>query len=257
MPPRVSCLLVTADRPHLLKRALRSYEKQTYANRELVVLDNGHESVEPLLEPRRLPGLKYIRVPREPHHVIGALRNQALEAAEGEYVVPQWDDDDWSHPRRLEIQADVLDQGQDACMLSGTLMHVDAPEYFYSPFLGLLPHGVPPTIMHRRDEEIRYPELRRTSDTAYTTRWRERRYVQLPRALSYLHLRYFHGGNLWEQEHFLRRMRNTPADLLLYGWYRYVRRDLFKHPRFRLDANAKSAFEAYLADSRAEGLFSD
>ena len=140
-------------------------------------------------------------------------------------------------------------------MLAGTLMHVDAPEYFDHPFIGLLPNGVPPTIMHRRDAEIRYPELRRTSDTTYTTQWRERRFYRFPRAYSYLHLRYFHGGNLWEQEHFLRRMRNTPVDLLRYGWYRYVRGDLFQHPRFRLDAHARDAFEVYLEDSRAVGLF--
>lgn len=255
MTPLVSCLLVTADRPRLLRRAVRSFLRQSHPERELVVLDNGQHAIKAELSDVPAEQLQYERVPREDDHVIGSLRNRTLELARGEYVVPQWDDDDWSHPERLEKQVAVLEEGFDSCMLSGTLMHVDAPAYFNNPFIGLLKNGVPPTIMHRRDDLVRYPALRRTSDTVYSDVWRTRRYYQFPRDASYLHLRYFHGGNLWEQEHFLRRMRNTPLDLLLYGWYRYVRRDVLMHPRFRLDETGKQAFQEYLADSRAVGLF--
>lgn len=254
-PPKVSCLLVTADRPHLCRRALRSYRRQTYPNKELVVLDNGGQRIEHLLEDLPQDEVRYGHVERTPDLWIGGLRNRALEEATGTFVIPQWDDDDWSHPRRIERQAAVLQQGYDACTLRGTLMHVDSPAYFDHPFIGVLPDGVPPTIMHRRDAAIRYPNIRRTSDTAYVNRWREGRYAVLPRADAYLYLRYFHGDNLWEKEHFLRRIRNTPKDFLLYGWYRYVRGDLFAHPRFQLTETMEAAFEAFLQDSFAVGLF--
>ena len=88
----------------------------------------------------------------------------------------------------------------------------------------------------------RYPNLRRTSDTTYIEEWQQHRYVRMPRETSHLYLRYFHGGNLWETDHFLRRMRNTPKDLLLYAWHRYVRGDVFEHPRFQLTDRMRSAF---------------
>ncbi len=254
--PLVSCLLVTADRPDLCRRALLSFQKQNYPNRELVVLDNGVRPMRHLLDEMDQSAVRYIRVEPTPSTVIGGLRNVALEAAEGEYVVPQWDDDDWSHPERLSTQIDALGDEFDACVLAGTLMHVDREEYFDRPFIGLLANGVPPTIVHRNVTGIRYPELRRTSDSVYLDVWRERRVKVLPKESSHLYVRYFHGGNLWEQEHFLRRMRNTIPDAVKYAWYKYVRNDLFSHPRFRLDDKARKAFQMYLDDSFFLGLFS-
>lgn len=254
--PLVSCLLVTADRPDLCRRALLSFQQQTYANRELVVLDNGVKPMRHLLDEMDQSAVRYIRIEPTPSTVIGGLRNVALEAAAGEYVVPQWDDDDWSHPERLSTQIDALGDEFDACVLAGTLMHVDREEYFDRPFIGLLANGVPPTIVHRNVPGIRYPELRRTSDSVYLDAWRERRVNVLPKESSYLYVRYFHGGNLWEQEHFLRRMRNTIPDAVKYAWYKFIRNDLFSHPRFRLDDKARKAFQLYLDDSFSLGLFS-
>lgn len=254
--PKVSCLLVTANRPHLIKRALRCYQHQTYDSLELVVLDNGSEPVEEVVRSFELPGeVQYLYQERDPDMWIGGLRNRALEAATGEFVVPQWDDDDWSHPERIERQVNVLQKGYDACTLQGTLMHVDHPDYFYHPFIGILPDGVPPTVMHRRDADIRYPNIRRTSDTDYVNDWREKRYHIMPREDSYLYLRYSHDDNLWETDHFLRRMRNTPKDLLLYAWHRYVRGDVFDHPRFQLTEQMQEAFQRYLDDSFRYDLF--
>jgi len=255
-PPKVSCLLVTANRPRLIRRALWCYQQQTYEPLELVVLDNGTDPVERIVRSFDLPGdVRYRHVDRGPDLWIGGLRNQALRMATGDIVVPQWDDDDWSHPERIERQVTVLQQGYDVCTLQGTLMHVHHPDYFHHPFIGILPDGVPPTIMHRRDPSIRYPNIRRTSDTKYLNDWREKRAAILPREDSYLYLRYSHDGNLWGTDHFLRRMRNTPTDLLLYLWHRYVRGKLFDHPRFQLTDRMRSAFVRYLEDSLRFDLF--
>ncbi len=253
--PRISCLMVTADRPEYARRAIASFAAQTYPNRELVVLDNGITPIEALIADLPADQVVYQHVVREEGTHIGALRNQSLEMARGEWLAPQWDDDDWSHPERLSRQAAVLAQGAEACALPGTLMHVDSPEFFLHPFIGLLPSGVPPTLLHRRDDTIRYPNLRRTSDTTYLGQWTQRRYSILPRGTEHLYVRYFHGGNLWEETHFVRRMRNTPADLLAYLWHHHVRRDVRGHPRFRLSAEARAAFELYLAQSRLYNFF--
>lgn len=254
--PKVSCIMVTADRPDMCQRAIRCYLKQTYENKEFVVLDNGVESMQHLLAEVPQKELRYLRVEKEPGMVIGGLRNTSLEEATGDIIVPQWDDDDWSHPERVERQVNVLiKEGKDACTLAGTLMHVDSTAYFDHPFIGLLKNGVPPTIAHWRDADIRYPDLRRTSDTAYVEQWRQREYAQLPKSESYLYIRYFHGGNLWEEDHFLRRMRNTPIDLLAYGWHKHVRGNVLNHKRFQLSEEAQAAFRMYLDDSFVYDFF--
>lgn len=253
--PRVSCLMVTADRPHLLPRALHCYVQQTYPNLDLVVFDNGVRPIEHLLED--VPGpVTYLHHHRQPGETVGALRNYALEAATGDFVVPQWDDDDWSHPERIERQmAPLLEEDYEACVLPGTLMHVDDARYIDRPFIGMLPNGVPPTIIHRRDADIRYPNTPRTHDTTYVNDWRKRSYHIMPDETVGLYVRYSHGSNLWEQEHFLRRLRNSPTALLSFLWHRYVRGNEFSHPRYQLSPEVQQAFEHYLDDSLRFDIF--
>ncbi|HEY5564878.1 MAG TPA: glycosyltransferase family A protein [Rhodothermia bacterium] len=255
-PPKVSCLLVTADRPVYCRRTILCYQRQTYDNKELVVVDNGDEPIDHLLAELPPEEVVYKRVRREPNTYIGWLRNLSLEMATGEFVAPHWDDDDWYHPDRLALQLEPLIRGEhDASTLASTLVHVESTEHFDHPFVGSLPDGVPPTIVHRKSDSIRYPDLRRTSDTSYLTAWRKLRHVSLERAFAYLYIRCFHGGNLWEENHFLRRMRNTPRDFVAYLWHRYLRGNLHGHSRFKLDRNAAEAFSQYLEDSRQLGIF--
>ena len=252
-PPVVSCLMVTADRPRLCRRAIRCYNRQTYAPRELVVVDDGTRDLALVLADVPSDELVYVKLARRPENVLGRLRNVALKHATGTFLV-QWDDDDWYHHRRIEQQVRVLQQGHDACSLYGVLMHVDAERLRAHPYVGLLRHGVPGSIMHRRSAAIRYPEMRRAEDSVYLDAWRARRYAMLPQSEAHLFIRCFHGRNTWDKRHFLTRMRNTIPDALAYVWYRFVQRDLFAHPRFRLDARARAAFRTYLHDSVDLGL---
>lgn len=253
--PRVSCVMVTADRPKLVRRAISCYLKQTYPYKELVVLDNGNKRIEHLLNEVPSSELIYKKVDRTPDLILGDIRNTALNMAKGDFIIPQWDDDDWYHPSRIQIQVDILLKGHDACALHGTLMHVENTPFFNSPYIGLLPNGVPPTIMHKRDDSIQYPSLPRTEDTVYVNEWRNKSFYMLPASYSYLYIRSFHGANTWEVDHFLRRMRNTPLDTIRYLWFRFIRRNLTAHPRFKLTQEMQEAFDLYLTDSRNLGIF--
>jgi len=42
---------------------------------------------------------------------------------------------------------------------------------------------------------------------------------------------------------------------LAYGWHKFVRRNVFGHPRFRISTDAQRAFETYLSLSRECGIF--
>lgn len=251
--PKVSCLTVTANRKHLMKRAIRCFQNQTYHNKELVIIDDGQQDLDNLLTALPADQVNYIKLEKKPENTLGKLRNRSLEEASGDFLV-QWDDDDWYHPDRISIQAQTLINGYDACCLSGALMHLDEEPYMHHPYVGYLPDGVPGSIMHRADSDIRYPHTRRAEDTVYLNEWMERRYKQLPDNYSHLFIRCYHGENTWEKDHFLRRVRNNPKDAMLYVWYKMIKGNLFEHPRFRLTEKQEQAFEAYLNDSKALNL---
>jgi glycosyltransferase involved in cell wall biosynthesis len=251
--PLVSCLMVTANRAALARRAVRCYLQQTYPRTELVVIDDGEEPMDEVLAEVPASELVYHKLERTPESTLGKLRNVSLDAARGDYLL-HWDDDDWYHPTRAAEQAAVLDAGHDVCTLQSSLMHLDEPDYFYHPYIGRLKDGVPGSVMHRRDDAIRYPELRRGEDTIYLDEWREKRYAKLPERQAHLQIRVFHGSNTWEQDHFLRRVRNSPLAALAYAWHAGVRRDPFGHPRFRLTPEQREAFEQYLDESVELGL---
>lgn len=249
MSPKVSCLMVTADRRALVKRSLHCYKKQSHPNTELVVVDNGHDQIDDLLEDFDESTVNYIRLKPSPDNVLGEMRNRSLEAATGEYVTC-WDDDDWFHPDRIKIQLNRLQQDSyDACCLTTSLMHLDSKEMMHHPYKGTLPGGVPPSILHRNDPGIRYPQLNRHEDTEFLKQWKEKKYVQLPPEYAYLFIRCHHGTNTWEKDHFIRRMRNSPVKLLQYFWYDKIRGDLYAHPNFQLTQKQKEAFQLFLEDS--------
>lgn len=105
--PMVSCLMVTQDRPALARRAVKCFQCQTWGNLELVIIDDGPNSgfaewIQDLGDDR----ICYYPVP-DSGEPLGRLRNLSVEKARGEYVA-QWDDDDLSHPQRIEIQMAVI-----------------------------------------------------------------------------------------------------------------------------------------------------
>ncbi|MDZ7659814.1 glycosyltransferase family A protein [Fodinibius sp.] len=253
--PKVSCLTVTADRKHLMKRAVQCFQNQTYENRELVIIDDGEQDLGDILTDLPADQVKYVKLEKKPENTLGKLRNRSLDEANGDFLV-QWDDDDWYHPERISIQAQTLMAGYDACCLSGALMHLDEEPYMHHPYVGYLPDGIPGSIMHRSDADIRYPHTRRAEDTVYLNEWMEKRYLQLPDNYSHLFIRCYHGNNTWEKDHFLRRIRNNPKDAILYVWHKFIKGNLFAHPRFLLTEEQKEAFEMYLDDSQNLNLFS-
>ena len=251
---KVSCLIVTADRKELLKRSLHSYKNQTHQNKEVVIVDNGHESVEDLLHDFDSNEVKYIRIEPSPENILGDLRNISLEHASGDFLTC-WDDDDWFHPERIEIELKALKQGYDACCLTGNLFHIDTEEFIDHPYRGALTNGSPSSIMHRKNDSIRYPSLQREEDTVYLDKWRkQKKYTSLDLSYSYLFVRVFHGTNVSGKKHFLRRLKNTPASWLQYIWHAKINGNIFEHPKFDLTEKERESFNLFIKDSKKFGL---
>lgn len=252
--PLVSCLVVTADRKTLLQRSLHSYKNQTYKNTELVVVDNGIEPIEKLLNDFNSERVQYVRVEPSEDLVLGDLRNISLSKANGDYLIC-WDDDDWFHPKRIEIELQTLQKGYDACCLTGNLFHIDTEEFMEHPYRGSLPKGSPSSIMHRKSNEIRYPSLSREEDTVYLEKWRDKKkYKRLDLSYSYLFVRVFHGSNVSGKKHFLRRLKNNPRSWIQYVWHAKIKNRLFDHPKFDLTEKEKESFRLFIEDSQKFGL---
>jgi cellulose synthase/poly-beta-1,6-N-acetylglucosamine synthase-like glycosyltransferase len=105
--PLVSCIMPTYNRRGMMPLAIRSFLRQDYPNRELIVVDDGDEPVEDLVS--GLPGLRYHRLERR--RTIGAKRNAECEQARGDFIA-HWDDDDWYAPEPLRYQMGPLLAGQ-------------------------------------------------------------------------------------------------------------------------------------------------
>lgn len=104
--PFVSCVMPTANRAEFVPGAIACFLAQDFDSRELVVLDNGTESIEPLLPSD--PRIRYRRI--APNLKLGELRNLACEMARGEIIV-HWDDDDWYPADRISRQVQRLWEG--------------------------------------------------------------------------------------------------------------------------------------------------
>lgn len=101
----------TANRPACLEAAIYSFLKQTYQNKELLILDDGKFPLQGnLLDSiKAIPGVYYSHVPGK-RNSIGAKLNTLCEQATGE-IIARFDDDDFSAPGRLAHQVSLICAG--------------------------------------------------------------------------------------------------------------------------------------------------
>lgn len=210
----ISCLMVTLDRPALAKLAIRSYAEQSYPNRELVIVTDGEECYRSALaryvEELGIPGVRVI-YPGSGGFTLGALRNISMEAAQGE-IICQWDDDDYSHPERLAVQArHMLAEAAGASFFTDHLQYIE-PERVLSWIdwsvdgqnKGML-QLAPGTLMMHRDPRFRYvesgPDARRGEDWLFMKALYGSIPVAALRGVGYLYLYRYHGRNTFSRDH--------------------------------------------------------
>jgi glycosyltransferase involved in cell wall biosynthesis len=212
--------MVSRARLLYAQRSIRCFLRQTYRNRQLVVVSDGYDEY-PLLRDyvRELDAhdITIVPVPRG-RYTLGALRNLSIERAEGDYKC-QWDDDDLYHPDRLAIQAGhMASTASHACFLSDQLQLVTRTSSLYwcdwaraRESRWLCP--IPNTLMCERTIAPRYPtegDAARIGEDAcgMNQLLRQSRVVQLGN-VGYLYIYVTHGGNTWGEAHHQRIARVT------------------------------------------------
>lgn len=98
-PPLVSVIVPTYNRPVELAELLESLSRQTFRSFEVIVVNDGGRSVEPVV--RLYPELDVTLVNNETNLMHVRARNRALGLARGEWIMP-CDDDDLLVPIHLE-----------------------------------------------------------------------------------------------------------------------------------------------------------
>jgi glycosyltransferase involved in cell wall biosynthesis len=193
----VCCLCVTRHRPVLLARAIECFRRQTYPNRQLLIVAESldDETVKVARHAAADPRIRLHLVASDSGLLLGELRNIAIEQA-GTPLVAQWDDDDYSDSRRLEIQIQhLVAHNLDACLLAGAVVSFGGRVLFskYRAWEGSL---VCQTSIHPR-----YQALGRGEDLVVVERLMSaHRTALLNRPELYLYI--FHGRNTWDRSHF-------------------------------------------------------
>ncbi len=238
--PLVSCIMPTYNRRAFIGLALASFREQSYANRELVVVDDGPDAIADLVAGQ--PAVRYMRL--EKRISIGAKRNLACGAASGE-IIAHWDDDDWYAPDRLEIQtAPILRGDADITGLENRFVLQMPQRKFWtidrrlhqSMFVGDVHGG---TIVFRRSiwtNGTRYPDADLAEDAMLLQQAVRRgmRIVRLENHGTFVYLR--HRRNAWQFE--------TGKFLDPKGWSETIPPPAFTHERLEAYGLAAASLAA-------------
>jgi len=122
--PRVSVIIPAYNAATYLPHAMESVMRQTFADWEIVLVDDGstdHTAAVCQEYQSKLQRLQYIH---QPNRGISAARNTALQAARGEFIALLDADDVWL-PQRLERGVKVLDSEPETGLVHARVARID------------------------------------------------------------------------------------------------------------------------------------
>jgi glycosyltransferase involved in cell wall biosynthesis len=205
----VSCIMPTADRREFVPQAIRNFLAQDYEPRELIVLDDGRDSVADLIPSH--DSIRYLRLDRK--STIGAKRNIACERARGE-VIAHWDDDDWMAPTWLSSQVKALrSQGADICGLDKVFFYApDARRAWQYVYDGRTPWVCGGTLCYLREfwRGAPFADIDVGEDNAFVWSVRSKRIATNPD--QHLYVARVHARNTSPKETWSRRWHSYPVE---------------------------------------------
>lgn len=120
--PRISILMPVRNEERYLHAALNSLYRQTLAEWELLVVDDGSSDATASILAQAARSDERVRVIRRTGGGLVAALNAGLEACRGP-LLARMDGDDICHPRRLELQANYLDAHPDTGLVACGFRH--------------------------------------------------------------------------------------------------------------------------------------
>ena len=195
-PPLISCLMVTANRPRMARIAIECYRRQTWPQKELVVVDSGtNDQLDAWIKTLGDASIRVVRLPGCTDR-LGDLRNLSVEKAAGDLVC-LWDDDDLQHPCRIEAAMAAMAMTRTrACLLFREVFWLVSARRF--ALTGLRPNENALLADKRLLEP--YPSLAKLEDVPVIEALMETTPVALL-DLPELYVYIAHGANTWDDEH--------------------------------------------------------
>ncbi|MGB9182308.1 MAG: glycosyltransferase [Pyrinomonadaceae bacterium] len=180
--PLISCVMPTTARRRLfVPQAIRLFQRQDYANKELLIVDDGPESMEEIV-PVDDPQVRYI--PLAGGRTLGMKRNFCVEAARGNLIM-HWDDDDWASPCRISYQTDALLRANaEICGVRQMIFYelTTARAWLYEYPVDQRPWLAGNSLLYTREfwQRSPFPDIQVASDTRFVWNQTMDRHVAVP-----------------------------------------------------------------------------
>jgi glycosyltransferase involved in cell wall biosynthesis len=179
--PLVSCVMPTTSRRRaFLSQAIRYFQRQDYANKELLIVDDGAEPLAELVPDD--PQVRYVRLTGK--RTLGSKRNLCVEAARGDLIM-HWDDDDWANPQRISYQLKaLLRAGAEICGIRQMIFYelATARTWLYQYPANQRAWLAGSSLLYTREfwRRAPFPDIQVASDTSFVWSQKMERAVALP-----------------------------------------------------------------------------
>lgn len=204
--PLITCLCITRGKPEKLQRAIHCFQAQTYQHKELLIIyeDDDQATIEFFknYERNKFSNIFFVQIETTPKLTLGELRNLAIKQCSGEYFC-QWDDDDWYHRDRLLTQMNgIIENYQDASLMTNWLLFDDKNKQAYFSLFRLW-EGSVLCKKNLITKDLQYPAMSRLEDAIFINLLVENHKVY-PIVKPNLYIYVCHGNNTWPRNHFER-----------------------------------------------------
>jgi glycosyltransferase involved in cell wall biosynthesis len=208
--PLISCLCITRNKPSLLKRAINCFLSQTYPNKELIIIyEEGDLNSKDVINSYSCGQISGYEISIHPKLSLGQLRNISIQRCKGEYFC-QWDDDDWYHDQRLELQLySIQSNFKPVCILTNWLMYDMVEDKSYLSFTRTWEGSV----LCRKDlvsDTIKYENASKGEDSTFIKSLLLTNHI-FPLIMPSLYIYVYHGNNAWNRAHFIDNFQKSKS----------------------------------------------
>lgn len=195
----------TTKRYPLAIGAVQSFLKQEYRGRKLLLIINDNPI--PLFpDHTAIPAdVVELHIRHDKKYTLGELRNIAFDHVAKDGYMVQWDDDDWSHPLRLQYQVDATNDGCASILRWQTQYDLRTGKCFAGCGKEAKVSGFAGTMLFPAATEARFTLKPKGEDTDFLVALRKDMELKVINNSPTLFMHFCHENNTWHPEHVMKR----------------------------------------------------